>query len=301
MDSKLILAKNQEIRKLYDQLVPKPALISPLGESVSIYRATLSTPREPKAYGAMLVFLAEGQKRIFLGDKSFVLDPSHYLIISVPLPVECEMLATPTSPTLGLSIRITPETIAQILQSPDEDNTASENVPSGIHTAKMTEPIADTYLRLMQAMASTQDAPILGPIILKELLYRVTYGENGEALRAMAYQNRRFFMIARALDKIHEAFSEDLNVNTLAIYAGMSVSTFHACFKAVTNSSPLQYIKNVRLHKAKALMTHDGMNAVSAALRVGYESPSQFSREYKRFFGITPARDAGFVLSQEST
>ncbi|TGL44289.1 AraC family transcriptional regulator [Leptospira perdikensis] len=298
MDSSVISAKGQQIRELYNVLVPKPAVISSLVEGVKIYRATESTPREPKAYGATLVFLAQGQKRIFLGDKSFLLNPSNYLLLSVPLPVECEVIASPSTPTLGLSVYLTSESIAQILQSSDEDYAATDYVPSGIHTAKMTEPIVDTFLRLLQTMTSTKDASILGPIILKELLYRVAYGEHGESLRAMAYQNRRFFMIARVLDKIHESFSDDLNINTLAIYAGMSVSTFHASFKAITNSSPLQYIKNVRLHKAKALMTHDGMNAITAALRVGYESPSQFSREYKRFFGTTPARDAGFVMSQ---
>lgn len=295
MESEVILAKGQQIREIYDVLVPQPAVISTQVEGIKIYRATESTPREAKAYGAMLVFLAQGQKRIFVEDKSFILDPSNYLLLSVPLPVECEVIASPTTPTLGMSVYISSEAIAEILQTSDDDIAYSDYVPSGIHTAKMTEPIADTYLRLLQTMTSTKEASILGPIILKELLYRASYGENGESLRAMAYQNRRFFMIARVLDKIHEDFSDDLNINTLAIYAGMSVSAFHASFKAVTNSSPLQYIKNVRLHKARALMTHDGLNAISASLRVGYESASQFSREYKRFFGITPGRDAGYV------
>lgn len=291
MGSDTILAKNEQIRKLYDVLVPKPEVIESPVKGVRIYRAIESTPREPKAYGAMLVFLAQGQKRIFLGDKSFVLDPSNYLLISVPLPVECEMIASSTQPTLGLSIPLTPELIAQVLQTSEENQTDAEYLPAGIHTAKMTEPVADTYLRLLQAMTSARDAQVLGPMILKELLYRVAYGEHGESLRAMAHRNRRFFMVARALHRIHEAFYDDLDIHTLAVDAGMSVSTFHASFKAVTNSSPLQYIKNVRLHKARALMAHDGLSAVAAALRVGYESASQFSREYKRFFGASPAKD----------
>ncbi|MCP5493800.1 MAG: AraC family transcriptional regulator [Leptospiraceae bacterium] len=297
MDSITTLTKNQQIQKLYDILVPTPKIIQTPINGVRIYRTMESTPREPRAYGAMLVFLAGGQKRIFLGDKSFVLDSSNYLLISVPLPVECEMMASPTDPMLGLSISVTPESIAQILQLSEESQTETDYVPAGIHTAKMTEPIADTFLRLLQAIASNRDAPVLGPIILKELLYRVAYGEHGESLRVMAHRNRRFFMIARALDRIHEEFNDYLDIRTLAFDAGMSVSTFHASFKAITNSSPLQYIKNVRLHKARALMKHDGLSAVDASLRVGYESPSQFSREYKRFFGITPARDAGFVTS----
>lgn len=298
MDSSINPAKNQQMRQLYDILVPEPETAKSPVNGAWIYRTNKSTPREPKAYETMLVFLAQGQKRIFLGDKSFVLDPSNYLLISVPLPVECEVLASPDQPTLGLSVSLTPEAIAQILQASEEDQITADNVPAGIHTAKMTDAMTDTFLRLLQAMASHRDSRVLAPMILKEIIYRAAYGENGESLRAMAHRNRRFYMIARALDRIHEAFNDNLDIHTLAVDAGMSVSTFHTSFKAVTNSSPLQYIKNVRLHKARALMTHDGLTAVNAALRVGYESPSQFSREYKRFFGITPARDAGFILSQ---
>jgi AraC-like DNA-binding protein len=129
-------------------------------------------------------------------------------------------------------------------------------------------------------------------MIIREILYRVLSGEQGGALQALAYRSGRFFQVARILKKIHGSFDRDLDVKTLASDAGMSISTFHANFKAVTNASPLQYIKSVRLHKARMLMAQEGLNANTAAIRVGYESPSQFSREFKRFFGTTPAKDA---------
>ena len=174
----------------------------------------------------------------------------------------------------------------------DDTPSRQEIFPKGIFGAPLTESIADAAIRLLEALSFPMDGRILGPMIVREIIYRVLCGENGGALEALAYRNRRFFQIARVLNKIHETYNDGLDVRTLAMEAGMSVSTFHTSFKAVTNASPLQYIKNVRLHKARALMTQDGLNAYSAALRVGYESPSQFNREYKRFFGITPAKDA---------
>lgn len=128
-------------------------------------------------------------------------------------------------------------------------------------------------------------------MIAKEIIYRVLCGEKGDALRALAFQNQKFFQIARILDRIHEFYNKKLDLNTLAKAAGMSISAFHSNFKSVTNISPLQYIKNIRLHKARLLMLENGVNAHNAAFNVGYESPSQFNREYKRLFGRPPGQD----------
>ena len=156
----------------------------------------------------------------------------------------------------------------------------------------MTDAITDASIRLLTTLSSRTDSRVLGRMIAREIIYRVLMGEKGGALQALAYRNRRFFQIAHVLTKIHEAYNEEMDVQTLAMDLGMSVSTFHTSFKAVTNASPIQYIKNVRLHKARILMAQEGLNAISAALRVGYESPSQFSREYKRYFGVPPAKDS---------
>ncbi len=291
--------KRQEILELFATLVPKPGIIQTELEDVRIYRITDASERQPQSYGPRIVFLFQGQKRIFIGDRAFIQDDSNYLVLAVPLPVECEMIASLDEPMLGVSISVTPETIVEILHQCDDVQPA-ETVPEGFYTAKQTELVIDTVYRLLQSLRTSRDTRLLGPMIVKELIYRISYGEGGESLRAMAYRNRRFFMIARALDTIHEAFYENLEIQDLAAEAGMSISMFHANFKAVTNTSPLQYIKNIRLHKAKAFMLHDGLSAVSAALKVGYESASQFSREYKRFFGMTPGQDVTQVRAEEA-
>ncbi len=162
----------------------------------------------------------------------------------------------------------------------------------------MNEALYDATIRLLQAIADPQDKKVLAPMIKREIIYRVLQGEKGEILQALAHRNRRFFQIAKVLQKIHESYSNDFDIEKLAKELDMSSSTFHSSFKAVTDTSPLQYIKNVRLHKARTLMIQDGLNANIAAIQVGYESPSQFNREYKRLFGVTPAKDVTILRGQ---
>ena len=163
----------------------------------------------------------------------------------------------------------------------------------------MSEALYDATIRLLQTIADPQDKKVLAPMIKREIIYRVLKGEKGEILQALAHRNRRFFQIAKVLQKIHESYSDDFDIEKLAKELDMSISTFHSSFKEVTGTTPLQYIKNVRLHKARTLMIEDGLNASIAATQVGYESPSQFSREYKRLFGIAPAKDATMLRGQQ--
>ncbi len=284
-------ARRRKMIELLKSCLPQEGINESLVKGVRLFRIDSASPRTPKSYEPQIIIMAQGRKNVFLGDSVFTYDPSHYLVLSVPLPIECEAIAAPGEPILGFSITVDPLIIGEILLEMDDTPHQAESLPKGIYGAPMTDLIADSAIRLLQTLSSAKDRRILGPMIVREIIYRVLCGENGGALQALAYRNRRFFQIARVLNVIHESYDDDLDVKTLASEAGMSVSTFHTSFKAVTNASPLQYIKNVRLHKARVLMTREGLNAYSAALRVGYESPSQFNREYKRFFGITPAKD----------
>lgn len=243
-------------------------------------------------YEPSILILAQGQKRVFLGEEAYTYDAFNYLVLSVPLPLECETTASPEEPLLGLFIGVDPSSVGELLLEMDDIRHLPESLPRGIYSSPLTGELADATIRLLETLSSPRDGRILGPMVVREILYRVLSGEQGGALQALAYRNGRFFQIARVLKKIHGSFDGDLEVKTLASDAGMSISTFHANFKAVTNSSPLQYIKSVRLHKARSLMAQEGLNANTAAIRVGYESPSQFSREFKRFFGTTPAKDS---------
>lgn len=282
-------------RRLVDllgQLVPTESIIPSMLKEVRFFRVSKPSPRTPMDYEPSILILAQGRKRVFLGDEVYTYDAFNYLVLSVPLPLECETTASPEEPLLGIWISVDASSVGELLLEMDDMRPRPEFLPRGIYSASLTEELTDSTIRLLEALSSPRDGRILGPMIVREILYRVLSGEQGEALEALAYRNGRFFQIARILKKIHESFDRDLDVKTLASDAGMSISTFHSNFKAVTNDSPLQYLKSVRLHKARMLMAQEGLNANTAAIRVGYESPSQFSREFKRFFGTTPAKDA---------
>jgi AraC-like DNA-binding protein len=162
----------------------------------------------------------------------------------------------------------------------------------------MDGAVIDTTTRLLTALQSAEDARILGPQLVRELVYRVLRGPLGKNLRELATPRSHFGRISRVLNRIHTEFDSAFDMAELAREAGMSSSTFHTHFKAMTASSPLQYLKTIRLHKARMLMVHDGASASSAASRVGYESASQFSREFKRHFGDAPAAVATLLRKQ---
>lgn len=292
--------KRQKIQELLEAHLPHEENRQTSVKGVHLFRSETSYPRRPVSYDSKIIIMAQGRKRVYFGNQVLTYDPAQYLVLPVPLPLECEAVATPGEPILGMSIIVDPLVVGELILEMDDAPDQSDLLPQGIYGAPMTEDIADAAIRLLRAISSKKDEKVLGPMIAREIIYRVMCGEKGEALRALAYRNRRFFQVARVLNTIHANYEETLDVRTLAMEAGMSVSTFHTSFKAVTNTSPLQYIKSIRLHKARELMNHEGLNAYSAALRVGYESPSQFSREYKRFYGTTPAKDSSYLRAGDA-
>ncbi len=293
--------KQEKIIALLTEIIPGEKIYPTSLKGLTLFRVEESFPRTPFQYNSEIIILARGEKKVYLGNKVYSYDPSHYLVLPVPLPAECEGRTEPGKPIMGLSITIDPLEIGEILLDMEEIRSENHSLPRGIYSAPMSEDLYDAVIRLLEAMADPQDRRVLAPMIKREIIYRVLRGEKGEILQALAHRNRRFFQIARVLQKIHDSYSNDFDIEKLARESDMSSSTFHSSFKAVTETSPLQYIKNVRLHKARTFMIRDGLNASIAANQVGYESPSQFNREYKRLFGITPAKDVSVVREQEMT
>src|ERR1700739_414901 len=214
-------------------------------------------------------------------------DSRNYLVLSVPLPFDCETVGTSTKPMLALAIRVSPVAVAEILLEWDTPWPPTSFLPRGIESAPLTPELTDAALRLAKCLPSPVESRVLGPAIIREIIYRVLCDRPGDALRALATPRSNFSQIARSLRRIHSDYHEDLDVASLAREASMSVSTFHANFKGVTSKSPLHYLQTIRLHKAQTLIA-GGIPVAEAAHQVGYESPSQFSREFKRLFGRTP-------------
>ena len=239
----------------------------------------------------MIVVIGQGRKRGYLGDEVYVYDPFNYLVLSVPLPVECEWEASPEEPLLLVAISVEPTMLGEMLLEMDEHLLPVSRMPRGISTAPMSEEMSGAVIRLLECLKCPLDSRMLGRQTVREIVYRVLCSEQGGSLRALASRDEHFTRIARVLKDIHTDCAKPFSVESMAKRAGMSVAAFHNNFKLVTASSPLQYLKRMRLDRAKRLMAHDGYNASTAARAVGYESPSQFSREFKRLFGVTPIEE----------
>ncbi|MBT2746013.1 MULTISPECIES: AraC family transcriptional regulator [unclassified Lysobacter] len=256
----------------------------------------MSGPTEcsPSVYEPRLCVVAQGRKVVTLSDRTYHYDPLNYLVVSVTLPMIGQIVeATPDKPYLCLRIDIDPAEIARLIvdagQSPASDTGRESNgVDLGLYAAKVNKTLMDAVLRLMRLLDTPQDLPVLAPMALREIFYRVLMGDLGHRLRALAVTDSRSSRVAKAVAVLRQRYLQPLCIEDLADEVHMSTSSLHHQFKAVTTMSPLQFQKHLRLHEARRLMMVGGIEAVAAAHRVGYESPSQFSREYKRLFGAPP-------------
>ena len=265
-------------------------------ENVKLIYACETLPRTPMMYQPGIVILFQGRKTGDLGSTVFHYDATKYLMLTVPLPVECETEATLEEPLAGMCLSVDIASLQDLLMDIGDDEQFQPQLhTSGIHSAFMSEEMLCAAERLLDAMSHPRDARVLGPQLVREIIYYVLTGPIGGALLSLVNRQTQFSQIARALRRIESHFAESLSVEMLAAEVNMSVSAFHHNFKAVTQTSPLQYLKRYRLHQARLMMLQDGMKASAAAVRVGYESPSQFSREFKRYFGVTPGEEASRV------
>ncbi|EHM49239.1 MAG: AraC family transcriptional regulator [Yokenella regensburgei] len=277
-------------------LINNQQRLSELLPDVRLLYGTQPGTRTPVMYQPGIVFLFSGHKVGYINERSFRYDTNEYLLLTVPLPFECETFATPEVPLAGLRLNVDILQLQELLMDIGEDEHFRPAVAaSGINSAVLNEDILCAAERLLDVMDRPLDARILGKQIIREILYHVLTGPCGGALLALVSRQTHFSLISRVLKRIESQYTENLSVDQLAAEANMSVSAFHHNFKSVTSTSPLQYLKTYRLHKARMMMVHDGMKASAAAMRVGYESASQFSREFKRYFGITPGEDAARI------
>ncbi len=261
-------------------------------EGVEVARVSGPVPRAPVVYQPKILIVAQGRKRAYLGGEVYQYDPFNYLVLTVPLPAECETEASAEEPLLLVSIHVGPAMVGEMLLEMDEPSPPAASTPRGISCTPMSEELGGAVIRLLECLRDPLDSRMLGRQTVREIVYRVLLGEQGGALRALANRDDHFARIARVLRQIHADYARPWSVEEMARKGGMSVAAFHNSFKLVTASSPLQYLKRIRLDRAKRLMAHDGYNAGTAARAVGYESASQFSREFKRLFGATPVEEA---------
>jgi transcriptional regulator, AraC family len=261
--------------------------------SVRVLRSDRALARTPVLYDPGIVIVCQGRKRGYFGDKIYLYDEDQYLAVSVPVPFTMETEATPHRPLLALYLHLDFALAAEVAEQIDREGTAEPVAPPrSMMSTPMDEAMQGSVLRFLEAMHRPLDAAVLGPALLRELYFRVLTGEQGSAMRSALSMRGQFGRISQALRMIHASYAEPLDVAKLASEAGMSPPSFHSHFKAITQVSPMQYVKSTRLHQARLLMVRQSLTAEAASLAVGYTSPSQFSREFRRLFGATPAAEA---------
>ena len=277
---------------LHATLAPNNGYTETPLEDVRLTRATESATKAPAMSDPCIAIVLQGRKRAHFGNDVLQFDAEHYLVVAIPTPFFSATEASVEEPFMGLVIRVDRTTLADLMFAIDQNANALPAMPKGMMTTRMDGRLRDTVLRLLEALNSPLEARVLGPAIVREICFRVLMGEQGAALRAALTSQGQFGRIAKALRRIHADYAAEMDVGMLAAEASMSIPAFHVHFKSVTHCSPIQYLKSARLHQARLLMTRKDMTAQAASAHVGYESPSQFSREFKRYFGRSPGEEA---------
>lgn len=260
--------------------------------ALSVIRA--STPSQPLAsvYHPSLCVVVQGRKRALLGDEIYVYDPLNYLVVSMSLPVVGQIIeATPAQPYLCLRIDLDPALVSELIAQLGGGAPRRADDGRALFLARTSAPLLDAVLRLVRLLDAPDDAAVLAPLALREIHYRVLLGELGQRLRSLCEVDGASQRIARAIELLKARYAEPLRIEDLAAAAHMSASSLHQRFRAATATTPLQFQKQLRLQEARRLMLVEGIEAAAAGHRVGYESPSQFSREYRRLFGAPPKRE----------
>jgi len=259
--------------------------------TVAFFRLDTPHERRQELYHPHIMILAQGRKKVYVGGKEYIYDSQSYYVQTMSYPVHCEAIIEEGKPLLGILLKVDPQAIREILFDMESPPPMPRQTPGTVYSATLTDSILDACIRLTATCRSENEKRVLGPLIMKEILFYILNGEHGEILREISYNGREFNQISRVIAIIQENYSKPIAVQSLAKEAGMSPTAFHSAFKSMTSVSPLQYIKNIRLHKAKEFLQNEGEKVNIAAMRVGYESSSQFSREYKRCFGIPPTEE----------
>jgi AraC-like DNA-binding protein len=271
-----------------------PTAIAPL----SLFRASAPSDPVQAVYEPALVIVAQGCKRLSLADEIYHLDPAHFLLVSVGLPVSVQFInASPRSPYLSLRIDLDLGLLSELILAAGPTQ-AHGRPQRGLAVGRAEPPLLDAVVRLLHLLDSPRDIEILAPLVLREISYRFLVGEQGPRLRQIAAANGQARRVAAAIRWLKHNFAQPFRIEDMAREVRMSPSGLHHQFKSVTAMSPLQYQKRLRLQEARRLMLAEALDAAEAAFRVGYESPSQFSREYRRLFGASPRRDVSTLTTE---
>lgn len=286
----MVMNKHFELAAHIARHVGRTGMVDTAISRLSLFRADEPTLPLPAVYEASLCLIAQGSKRVSLADQCLTYDAEHYLLVSLDLPLIGRVTqASPEVPYLCAKIDIDQSVLADLIMQEGEHAPKASQPALAVY--RSDDDLVDAACRLVRLLDRPEAIPALAPLIEREILYRLLTGPHGPTLRHMAVADSHLNQVSRAVSTIRSAFDQRLRIEEIAAAAGMSPSSLHEHFKAVTRMTPLEYQKQLRLQEARRLMLSKGVNAGSAGFAVGYDSPSQFSREYSRLFGAPPRLD----------
>jgi AraC-like DNA-binding protein len=260
-----------------------------------LIRSSQPTEPMPTVYDPALCLVVQGRKQVMLADDGYVYGPEQFLVVSVDLPVMGQVVnASPAEPYVCLKFNLDPGQLSALMMElgrGEPRNQPAEQLRLGLSISPVDPPLLDALVRLTRLLETPNDIPILAPLVEREILYRLLFSEYGGRLRQIATSDHRLVAVNRAITWLRQNYAAPFRIETVAREARLSPSALHHSFKSVTAMSPLQYQKQLRLQEARRLMLGQALDAATASHHVGYESPSQFSREYSRLFGAPPSRD----------
>ena len=284
-------ANRQELVERITQILNEDGHAQPL-EGLHLHRSSMPLEQVHSVVKPCFCVIAQGSKQVLLGDSRYVYGPSDYLISTVELPRVSQILeASPERPYLSFRLELDPALVGLVMVETGQAPPPSHKDVSATDVSPLDVDLQDAILRLVRLLDTPAEAPVLMPLITREIFYRLMIGQQGARLRHLAILGGYTPIIARAVERLRQDFDQPLRIENLARELGMSVSGLHHHFKAVTSMSPLQFQKQLRLQEARRLMLSEDFDAARAAYRVGYHDASHFNREYKSLFGVPPMHD----------
>jgi AraC-like DNA-binding protein len=257
-----------------------------------VIRRDKTTDATPGMYNPEVCFVLQGEKDVWTGNKVYRYNPANYLVSCMDIPATAQIVAASTrQPFVCLKLELQPSVVYEILQETPSAELQNEKAEGGFFVERVTAELADAFSRLMRTLENKNDLKALAPSIVREIHYRLMSSRFGVKIRQLGVVGSKTQRIGKVVEHLRKDYAAPLRVTNLARMANMSPSSFHLHFRQVTSMSPLQYQKQIRLQEARRLLSIETLDAASVAFKVGYESPSQFSREYRRLFGQPPMRD----------
>jgi AraC-like DNA-binding protein len=289
--SRKVEADREELAERIARAVPHDGLAEPQ-PGVHLSRFSQTSDLNHVVLEPCFCVIAQGAKTLTVGGDAFRYDPAHYAITTIGLPMTAQIVqASRERPYLGLRLTLDPAAVASVMVESGMMQARGDGGVRAVDVSRLDADLLDACVRLLRLIERPAEYRALAPLVVREIVYRLLAGSQGGRMRHLATFGGQAHRIVRAVEKLREKFDKPLRIEAIARELGMSLSGFHAHFKAVTNMSPLQYQKHLRLQEARRLMLGENLDAGEAGYRVGYDDQSHFSRDYKRQFGEPPMRD----------